>query len=66
MLKRNQEKYMEEFKELTRVKRKGTNITDLETRIYGLESRLKYTQKDRDTTVRIILLGSKQLQSRLF
>ena len=45
---------MEEFKELTRVKRKGTNITDLETRIYGLESRLKYTQKDRDTTVSIV------------
>eukprot|EP00800_Vazella_pourtalesii_P005228 TRINITY_DN1608_c0_g1_i1.p1 TRINITY_DN1608_c0_g1~~TRINITY_DN1608_c0_g1_i1.p1 ORF type:complete len:1163 (+),score=345.20 TRINITY_DN1608_c0_g1_i1:37-3525(+) len=50
ILKRNQEKYLDEFKELTRVKRKGTNVTDLETRIFGLESRLKYTQKDRDTT----------------
>ncbi|KAI6660210.1 Structural maintenance of chromosomes protein 1A [Oopsacas minuta] len=50
ILKRNQERYLEEFKELTRVKRKGTNITDLETRIFGLESRLKYTQKDRDAT----------------
>ncbi|PAA92637.1 hypothetical protein BOX15_Mlig017759g1 [Macrostomum lignano] len=49
-LKNKKEKLQAELKDLMKIKRKEAELKNVQSSIQGLETRLKYTEKDRDTT----------------
>lgn len=53
-LKLQKEKYTEELKEVVKKSRKGSELATVESQIKGLENRLKYSQKDLDTSKKSI------------
>lgn len=53
-LKLQKEKYTEELKEVVKKSRKGSELATVESQIKGLENRLKYSQKDLDSSKKSI------------
>ena len=52
-LRRKRDRYLEEIKEVTARRRKEPELQTMASQINGLETRLRYSKKDRDTTVRM-------------
>ena len=50
-LKRSRDRYLEELKELNVVRRKEPELNNLTSQINGLENRLKYSKRDRDSSI---------------
>ena len=50
-LKRQRTRYLDELKEVSQVKRKEPELQNLQSQINGLETRLKYSKRDREATV---------------
>lgn len=50
-LRRQRDRYLEEIKEVTAKRRKEPELQAMASQISGLETRLRYSKKDRDTTV---------------
>ena len=50
-LKRSRDRYLEELKELNITRRKEPELNNLTSQINGLETRLKYSKRDRDSSV---------------
>ena len=50
-LRRQRDHYLEELKELADIRRKQPELLNLQSQISGVETRLKYSKKDRDVTV---------------
>lgn len=48
-LKKRRDEYMDEIKVLANERRKESSMQDLKSQINGLESRLKYTKRDKET-----------------
>lgn len=53
-LKARKEKLMEERKEVIKKQRKESELNTVRSQIKGLETRLKYSQNDLETTVSLI------------
>ena len=52
-LRRKRDRYLEEIKEVTARRRKEPELQTMASQINGLETRLRYSKKDRDTTVKM-------------
>lgn len=52
-LKHNKDKLNDKYRELTKKKRKESDLNALRTQIRGSESRLRYVLSDRDSTVNL-------------
>ena len=50
-LKRKRKNYLEEIKEVSARRRKEPELQAIESQIQGLETRLRYSKKDREVTV---------------
>ena len=50
-LKKKRDQYVKELKDLATERRKDSNLQDLKSQINGLEARLKYTKRDKETIV---------------
>lgn len=50
-LKRSRDRYLEELKELNVTRRKEPELNNLTSQINGLETRLKYSKRDRDSSI---------------
>ena len=50
-LKRSRDRYLEELKELNVIRRKEPELNNLTSQINGLETRLKYSKRDRDSSI---------------
>ena len=55
-LKRQRDRYLEELKEVTVVRRKEPELQNLKHQIDSLENRLSFSKKDREVTVSCTLL----------
>lgn len=56
-LKRRRDQYVTEVKDLTAERRKESALQDLKSQISGLESRLKYTRRDKETIVKFVVFS---------
>lgn len=54
-LKKKRDQYVNEIKDLQTERRKDSNLQDLKSQINGLEARLKYTKRDKETIVRLLI-----------
>lgn len=50
-LKRRRDQYLNEIKELTKDRRKEGDLAVMKSQLDGLETRLKFAKKDKETTV---------------
>ena len=50
-LKRQRTRYLDELKEVSQVRRKEPELQNLQSQISGLETRLKYSKRDKEVTV---------------
>lgn len=50
-LKRRRDKYVSEMKDLQKEKRREADLSAMKSQIDGLETRLKFAKKDKETTV---------------
>ena len=50
-LKRRRDQYLNEIKELNKDRRKEGDLSVMKSQIDGLETRLKFAKKDKETTV---------------
>ena len=50
-LKRRRDKYVADIKELQKERRKEADLSAMKSQIDGLENRLKFAKKDKETTV---------------
>ena len=50
-LKRSRDRYLDELKELNVIRRKEPELNNLTSQINGLETRLKYSKRDRDSSI---------------
>ena len=55
-LRRQRDRYLEELKELADIRRKQPELLNLQSQISGVETRLKYSKKDRDVTVSLAFI----------
>ena len=55
-LKRQRDRYLEELKEVSMVRRKEPELQNLKHQIDSLENRLSFSKKDREVTVSFTLL----------
>lgn len=53
-LKKKRDKFLSEMKELEKHRRKEPELQNLRSQIDGLENRLRYSTKDRETTVCVL------------
>jgi len=56
-LKRQRIRYLDEVKEVSQVRRKEPELQNLQSQISGLETRLKYSKRDREVTVSLCVVG---------
>lgn len=56
VMKAKKEKLMEERKDAMKQQRKESELNTVRSQIKGLETRLKYSQNDLETTVRVLSL----------
>lgn len=61
-LKSQKEKLAEDLKELVKKSRKGSELATVESQIKGLENRLKYSQKDLESSKQAIQKYEKNLK----
>lgn len=61
-LKSQKEKLAEDLKELVKKSRKGSELATVESQIKGLENRLKYSQKDMESSKNAIQNYEKNLK----
>lgn len=61
-LKSQKEKLAEDLKELVKKSRKGSELATVESQIKGLENRLKYSQKDLESSKKAIHTHEKNLK----
>ena len=54
-LKKKRDQYVKEIKDLNTERRKDSNLQDMKSQITGLEARLKYTKRDKETIVCFLL-----------
>lgn len=59
-LKRRRDQYVTEVKDLTAERRKESALQDLKSQISGLESRLKYTRRDKETIEQQSLVSNER------
>ena len=55
-LKQRKEKLTNELKEMSKKKRKESELNTIRSQIKGLETRLKYSQTDRDNIVSYVIV----------
>lgn len=68
-LKRKRDQYVKELKDLAAERRKDSNLQDMRSQISGLEARLKYTKRDKETIEQQSLVANARemeiIESRL-
>ena len=60
-LKRQRDRYLEEIKEVTVVRRKEPELQNLKHQMGSLENRLSFSKKDREVTVSFSLLQTTHM-----
>ena len=64
-LKQRKERLSDELKEQMKKMRKESELNTIKSQIRGLDTRLKYSEADKNTTVRLTIMSSFQIQGSL-
>jgi len=64
-LKKKRDQYLKEIKDLGNERRKDSNLQDLKSQINGLEARLKYTKRDKETIEKQTLISNTRELERV-